>query len=1757
MGRFSALPTAAITDDSAVGGQIIQGSLIFDDDHNTFFHRDMVGGNRRTWTISYWTKLLDVNSTSSQRFWSAGDSGSGDVLKVEYYSGSSTRQIGFIDNNHSGNGIRFTTDAHLQDNAWYHIVMAVDTTLGTAADRVKIYINGERITQFVDNSTHNHPPDQNYQTAMNKATLGLAFGRAYAFGSGSATHFEGQMAELYLVDGAQLEATEFGYTESQTGIWRPKKYKAPSVDNHFNWALNNNITDALNGTAFTENGGSSSFVSAGSNSFGLTNCLDISGGKYLSYAIAPASQWTIDFYVKLDNFTGANSYIGGWNGTGGSSCCVGVNKDNAPNYYFVVWGGSGNLYQTAVTVSLNTWYHIRITSNATNDLKLYIDGTLRATDTSSNQNPATPLTFGDMQSGRFDGQIAGVRYVTRDLGAPPSGGLVSTNGVLPNADQDIKFGKNGFYYPLDGSHHITKDLSGNGHDSIPYNLRGTVPLHMATGGLPILNTNKGGTVARPGVRPDPLASNIVLALPLSNRTNAVGFDVHHLIKGSGSAKTLSNNGSIANSPDYSNFYGRSGSAYIANAGSQQINISTSDDFNMGTGDFTIECWIHPNSTSASDGSIFVTHNNSTYFAFNFDPGGEFNIYLNGGGPAWSPTTPENLIEYTKWNHVALVKHSNVVKLYVNGLAIGSYSHSGQVGYNASDTTLCRIGGGGSNALDAYMQDMRIYKGVAKYTDSFTCGMTDSSIIPDSPSGVAVSRKFKPSISGSVGFEGTTSYLSIPHSTELNLTNQDFCLEAFIYPIGTSNSQFGYIFNKGHSNQISYRDNGGSGRMVAYLASAGSGPYDIVNDFSSGSGSVPLHQWSHIALTRSSGTLKWFINGIEKASTSAPETVHSNTDAFTLGSYLPSPANYEFKGSISNVRITIGEAVYTSNFTPISEPLTLTSQGVTSSNVKLLCCKDKNDETASDKIPTGSITRFNSAYATSFTPFGDDTISRASSYTYLNRLRARRAGVVSEASLLLAGSNYTLQTATAIFGPGYITTGKYFWEVDNWGGTYALYSGITSEFNQGGGEIAGQANKTLMGSHWHKLFNQTSGVSRDNEGSATVSFALDVDNRILRGYYNTKLIFTDTSIPNATTTHYAPFVCSTNGSWMNAHFNFGQRPFLFTPPEGYETISSVNIEPSSILDPEKHFESIVYTPNSGGLTVTDLQFKPDLLWLKSRNQSYENYIFDVVRGTGAVSLRPSDTTPEPASGDATSIDEFLTNGFYIAGASGINDNGSGTNGCVAWAWKGGSPITSSGGSVRFDGANGTNLHIANNADIQIGSTSNWTIEFWLKRTAAYSDYDVILGKGTSGTYEWFIEGFADGSVDFLYSNNGSTTWSGQLNIIPSQVLDRWYHIAIVRNGSGANSFKIYVDGTQTYQSTAFDIYAGTANLDIGGYGGASAQDPPVVISNLRIVKGTSVYTSNFTPPTSPLTNITNTKLLCCQTIRSATEAAVSPGSITVNGGCAPTSSNPFDAFSIDGVGYQTATAAGLDGGTKNPTGASVNTKAGLSIISYTATQNVNVSYSHGLNQAPEIIMVKDRDNTRHWGVYYSMVTGSGQNTNYMSLDNNGAVGANNSGVTPVGGVNNSFMHLHEDYFAPSYNAFANGGNNNIDRLIAYMWHSVPGYSKMGYYYGNGQTDGKFVYTGFKPAFVLLKRHTDSTNAWEIRDNKRVTNNPNNERLFPNTNNTSSVGEGVDFYNNGFKLRNSGTGSNSNDKLYIYMAFAEQPLTTPYGTQSNGE
>ena len=1051
-----------ITDDSAIGGQVVQGSTIFDSISAAHLKRTPSSvGNRRTFTISLWTRKTPNG---------------GGAMFGAYISNDNRAVLRFISGNviefqhaHSSNESVKTTAPFRGFNGWYHIVVAIDTTQASQSNRGKIYVNG------VEQSLQTNSLTENIETSVNNNTIHVFGTRMLS--SGANSDYDGQLAQINLIDGQQLDASYFGYFDFQTGIWRPKKY------------------------------------------------------------------------------TGA-------------------------------------------------------------------------------------------------------------------------------------YGTNGVYLPLDGLQHISRDLSGNGNHFTPDALTCTVPLHMATGGLPILKTNSGGTTACPGVRPDPLASNIVLALPLSNRYQAIGTDVHHLIKGSGSPKTLTNTGSIATNITEPHFYGRSGAIDLVDASSDRVEISTSDDFNMGTGDFTVECWIHPKSAGAADGSLFVLQTltgGEAYFAFNYSPNtGRFNIYLNTGSAGWSPTVPEDLIEYTKWNHVALVKHSNVVKLYVNGLAIGSYSHSGQVGYDASVTTICRIGGGGSGALNLYMQDMRIYKGVAKYTDTFTCGSPNSAVVPDSPSGVAVSRKFKPSLSGSVGFEGGNTNLTAPHHTDLNATNQDFCFEAFIYPVGTTNN-YGYVFNKGVGLQIAYVDSSAVSRMTCFLGTTGSGSYDIVNDFNSGTGSVPLHQWSHFALVRSSGYLKWYINGIEKASTSISATIHANTNDFIIGAYAST--QYEFKGNISNARVTIGQAVYTSNFTTPTKPLTLTSQSVTSSNVKLLCCKDKFDESAVDKIPTGSLTVNNSAKATSFSPFIDDVDSRVGGYPTLNEHLHRKAGAVMEGNLNISGANYTLQKSTVIFGPGHITTGKYYWEIDNCGGgSLAQYSGITGEFDQSAGEIALQANKSFLGSTIFKRYNTTGHQNLTNLGQGTSSFALDVDNRVLRAYYNNRLIYTDTTIPNASTTKYAPFThCTNDGSggagWLDAFYNFGQRAFTFTPPEGYESLGSANISPTlvKVNKPTNHFDTLTYTGNgaNSGHQITGLQFKPDFVWIKNRGQAYDHMLYDSIRGVG--NYIESSQTDAEASG--THMDGFLSNGFSVGNGSGSNRTNFNSVTYVAWCWKaGGSAVTNNDGSV---------------------------------------------------------------------------------------------------------------------------------------------------------------------------------------------------------------------------------------------------------------------------------------------------------------------------------------------------------------------------------------------------------------------------------------------------------------------------------------------
>ncbi len=240
------------------------------------------------------------------------------------------------------------------------------------------------------------------------------------------------------------------------------------------------------------------------------------------------------------------------------------------------------------------------------------------------------------------------------------------------------------------------------------------------------------------------------------------------------------------------------------------------------------------------------------------------------------------------------------------------------------------------------------------------------------------------------------------------------------------------------------------------------------------------------------------------------------------------------------------------------------------------------------------------------------------------------------------------------------------------------------------------------------------------------------------------------------------------------------------------------------------------------------------------------------------------------------------------------------------------------------------------------------------------------------------------------------------------------------------------------------------------------------------------------------------------------------------------------------------------GTINST-VSANTTAGFSIVKYVSGNASNFTIGHGLGVAPKIVIAKSLTSTGGWGVYYNLF---GVNTNYLSLNTTDVQGSNSAdpdanGIANGGnGYTGVFATLNSTTISISAQAFANYGTN----AIAYCFAEKKGYSKFGSYTGNGNADGTFVYTGFKPAFTIIKR-TDSATNWIVHDNKRNLFNVVNIALAPNLSNpesdfSTSLNQ-IDFLSNGFKLKDNSTDQNASGGTYIYMAFAEEPLVANSG------
>ena len=283
----------------------------------------------------------------------------------------------------------------------------------------------------------------------------------------------------------------------------------------------------------------------------------------------------------------------------------------------------------------------------------------------------------------------------------------------------------------------------------------------------------------------------------------------------------------------------------------------------------------------------------------------------------------------------------------------------------------------------------------------------------------------------------------------------------------------------------------------------------------------------------------------------------------------------------------------------------------------------------------------------------------------------------------------------------------------------------------------------------------------------------------------------------------------------------------------------------------------------------------------------------------------------------------------------------------------------------------------------------------------------------------------------------------------------------------------------------------------------------------VVGGTKQLFSNLTDAEQTNTNITN---------------GISSSGIALGNNSTGTGSTNQSAYTyvlwqwLAGGGTAVTNTAG-----SITSSVSANTTAGFSVVTYTGTGSA-ATVGHGLGVAPSLILAQNRTAVGSWHSYHVSLGG----TQGILLN------STNAASTDAGFWNNT---------NPSGTVFTVGTYNtfNTQTYVAYCFAAVAGYSAFGSYTGNGSADGPFVYLGFRPRWVMIKR-TDSTGNWFIWDSSRNTFNTVNNQLYPDSSSAEQVQDGIDFLSNGFKIRFSSTFAdrNANGGTYVYACFSENPF-----------
>ena len=378
---------------------------------------------------------------------------------------------------------------------------------------------------------------------------------------------------------------------------------------------------------------------------------------------------------------------------------------------------------------------------------------------------------------------------------------------------------------------------------------------------------------------------------------------------------------------------------------------------------TIEFYIKMDVISGNYMSVINRWGSSKYsFGVDILGNGKIFFYEGNGGSALSTHTSSIAISTNRWYHIAIVKDGTQGKFFIDGAGAGTFGWNRASNNSTQPLHIGNLGDGNSYFMNGKVSNARVVIGTALYTSDFSPSSTtltnvsntkflacqtsnpnEATVVNNGNASDSATSVGNPASSTedpfegnySVDFAGSPDHLLIDDSTDFDLASVDFTMECWYYP-RSNPTWVGLISqwpNQGYNTTNSWTlEPVGTGLNFYYCMTNGTLDNIVAP------GSIQTNQWQHCAISKKNNQLKVFLNGSGSSWTTIDGTMQNSTEPLTIGGYVaPSQGSGWANGLISNVRITKGECVYENNFTPPTAPLTTTSQDVTSSNVKLLCC----------------------------------------------------------------------------------------------------------------------------------------------------------------------------------------------------------------------------------------------------------------------------------------------------------------------------------------------------------------------------------------------------------------------------------------------------------------------------------------------------------------------------------------------------------------------------------------------------------------------------------------------------------------------------------------------------------------------------------------------------------------------------------------------------------------------------------------------------